>query len=230
MKFCLHAADLSNPVRPFEVAKHWAICVFKEFHDQGDEELRLGIPFTNPMNDRKNYSLPEFDFAKLAVIPQACSHTSSNISSNIPMEHSIEHSIETPSNIPSNDARQQTQIGFIKYVVDGTWRELATLLPKVRCMHWELSVLSDFVKLGSGSEQSVICCAECESSKHVNGAHVPGGRAMPRNTRGQLAGVAASGGATCPCQLTGAEVAAQQLPISRFTKFVLLLYSIQLLE
>lgn len=82
MTMAVHVADLSNPARPFKVAYPWARRVVQEFHEQGDEEQRLGMEFTNPLNNR------------------CC---------------------------PLPD----TQIGFIKYVIDKIWRLWGTLFPKV---------------------------------------------------------------------------------------------------
>ena len=40
----LHAADLSNPCRPYPLARRWAELVTEEFFAQGDRERRLGLP------------------------------------------------------------------------------------------------------------------------------------------------------------------------------------------
>ena len=45
-----------------QVAYPWARRVVQEFHEQGDEELRLGLEFTNPLNNR-SCLLPERDHA-----------------------------------------------------------------------------------------------------------------------------------------------------------------------
>ena len=51
MNFLMHAADLSNPARPFEAAKRWAWAIIDEFTQQGDMEKRLSLP-VSPMCDR----------------------------------------------------------------------------------------------------------------------------------------------------------------------------------
>lgn len=38
MKALVHAADIGNPTRPFEIAKKWAENIVSEFFDQGDKE------------------------------------------------------------------------------------------------------------------------------------------------------------------------------------------------
>jgi len=43
MKALVHAADIGNPTRPFELAKQWAFVLFKEFFDQGDKEKAFGV-------------------------------------------------------------------------------------------------------------------------------------------------------------------------------------------
>ncbi len=40
----LHAADLSNPCRPWPLAEVWATAVLEELFLQGDAEARLGLP------------------------------------------------------------------------------------------------------------------------------------------------------------------------------------------
>jgi hypothetical protein len=47
----LHGADLSNPVRPFGLAKKWAWSIIEEFSAQGDIEKKLNLP-VSPMCDR----------------------------------------------------------------------------------------------------------------------------------------------------------------------------------
>lgn len=39
----VHAADISNGSRPFEIAKRWGERIFKEFFSQGDKEKALGL-------------------------------------------------------------------------------------------------------------------------------------------------------------------------------------------
>ena len=43
-KYILHCADLSNPVRPFYLAKEWACRVSEEFNRQGEIEKARGLP------------------------------------------------------------------------------------------------------------------------------------------------------------------------------------------
>ena len=52
MNFLMHSADLSNPVRPFPLAKRWAYLIIDEFTQQGDMEKRLSLP-VSPMCDRE---------------------------------------------------------------------------------------------------------------------------------------------------------------------------------
>ena len=42
----LHAADLSNPCRPWPLAEAWATAVLEELFRQGDAEARLGLPLS----------------------------------------------------------------------------------------------------------------------------------------------------------------------------------------
>merc|ERR1712032_1505745 len=55
LRLLLHMADISNPLKPFEVYKLWASRVVEEFFLQGDEEKKLGIP-VGMLNDRDKVS------------------------------------------------------------------------------------------------------------------------------------------------------------------------------
>lgn len=46
MGIILHAADISNPMMPSEIAERWGKCVCEEFTDQANAERDLGIPVT----------------------------------------------------------------------------------------------------------------------------------------------------------------------------------------
>jgi hypothetical protein len=49
----IHAADLSNPVKPFYMYEKWVERVTDEFFAQGDEEKKRGVPIS-PMCDRSS--------------------------------------------------------------------------------------------------------------------------------------------------------------------------------
>jgi hypothetical protein len=40
----MHAADISNPTRPWHLCKRWAELVLQEFFNQGDREKELDLP------------------------------------------------------------------------------------------------------------------------------------------------------------------------------------------
>jgi hypothetical protein len=69
-KFFLHAADISNPTKPFSVCKEWALRVMDEFFSQGDREHELGIPM-QPLNDRSKVNIPQsqIGFIEFVVAP-----------------------------------------------------------------------------------------------------------------------------------------------------------------
>ena len=46
LKNALHAADISNPAKPWEYYQTWTDRVLKEFFDQGDKERALGLPIS----------------------------------------------------------------------------------------------------------------------------------------------------------------------------------------
>ena len=43
LKALVHAADVSNPTRPFDISKLWADAITKEFFLQGDREKEIGL-------------------------------------------------------------------------------------------------------------------------------------------------------------------------------------------
>jgi len=57
MNTIIHAADVSNPCRSWEVTRVWAVLCLEEFFAQGDRELMLGIP-VGFLNDREKINLP----------------------------------------------------------------------------------------------------------------------------------------------------------------------------
>ena len=57
LKIIVKTADLSNLFRPFDTASSWASTLVEECFSQGDEEQKLGIGFTSPMNDRNSLEL-----------------------------------------------------------------------------------------------------------------------------------------------------------------------------
>eukprot|EP01031_Cornospumella_fuschlensis_P029258 gene29258-35317_t len=70
-KILLHAADLSNPVRPFHMTRQWAERISVEFNDQVAREQALGMPFLGFMftPDEKSLCKNETTFANFVVAP-----------------------------------------------------------------------------------------------------------------------------------------------------------------
>ena len=70
LSMILHAADISNPVRPITIASKWADMVTQEFFAQGDLEKSKGYP-VSPMCDRQGTLLPETQvkFIEFIVAP-----------------------------------------------------------------------------------------------------------------------------------------------------------------
>jgi hypothetical protein len=66
----LHAADISNPARPPEVAARWADRVLAEFFAQGDAERAAGAPIS-PLCDRATTSRPgsQVNFIEFVAAP-----------------------------------------------------------------------------------------------------------------------------------------------------------------
>ena len=70
-KIILHAADLSNPVRPFHITKEWARRISIEFNDQYNREVELGMPTLAHMTSANEivFSKNEKGFASFVVAP-----------------------------------------------------------------------------------------------------------------------------------------------------------------
>ena len=66
----IHAADISNPTKPYSLSEKWAIRVSEEFYIQGDKEKQLDPPLT-PMYDRATANLANMQtgFIKGVVLP-----------------------------------------------------------------------------------------------------------------------------------------------------------------
>jgi hypothetical protein len=74
LELFLHFADVSNPLKPFNVCLKWAWRVLDEFFDQGDEEKKLGLP-VGMLNDRDKINRPgsQHGFINFLVAPLVCS-------------------------------------------------------------------------------------------------------------------------------------------------------------
>jgi len=67
--FILHAADVSNPVRPFVICKKWSDLVMEEFEMQGEQELKHGYPLSPNMGKNVDQSQSQIQFTRLIVQP-----------------------------------------------------------------------------------------------------------------------------------------------------------------
>jgi len=66
----LHAADIANPYKPFDICKKWAMVVVEEFFSQGDQEKAAGFD-VSPMFDRESTNLynMQMGFIEFVVAP-----------------------------------------------------------------------------------------------------------------------------------------------------------------
>ncbi|KAF9344780.1 hypothetical protein BGX26_003926 [Mortierella sp. AD094] len=66
----LHAADISNAVKPWDICKHWSDLVVQEFFRQGDIEKAQNLP-VSPNMDRAQYNQPQISlgFSDFVVQP-----------------------------------------------------------------------------------------------------------------------------------------------------------------
>ena len=71
MKLLLKTADISNVSRPFSLADKWCDVLCEEFFRQGDNEKKMGIELTSPLNDRENPDKPksQIGFYNFICIP-----------------------------------------------------------------------------------------------------------------------------------------------------------------
>jgi cAMP-specific phosphodiesterase 4 len=73
----LHCADISNPMRPWELCHRFADMVLDEFFAQGDKERELGVP-VQFLNDRTKVNRPnsQVGFIEFVIAPmcEACVH------------------------------------------------------------------------------------------------------------------------------------------------------------
>lgn len=58
----LHAADISNPCKPWKICESWADLVLSEFFLQGDKEKEMGIP-VQMLNNRETVNKPSSQVA-----------------------------------------------------------------------------------------------------------------------------------------------------------------------
>jgi len=70
LELCVHGADVSAQVRPFEVAREWTYLLFDEFFRQGDLEKEMGLPVSF-LCDRETTVVPKTQpgFLNFIVLP-----------------------------------------------------------------------------------------------------------------------------------------------------------------
>ncbi len=71
MEIILHACDISNPFKPFNIYFEWTDRVLKEFWLQGDQERKLNIPISYLM-DRYTVNMAKSQVGFIDVIAQPC--------------------------------------------------------------------------------------------------------------------------------------------------------------
>lgn len=70
LSLLLHAADISNPSRPWAVCQRWTKLVMEEFWTQGDRERSLGLPITFMMDRYAvNVAKSQVGFIDMIVAP-----------------------------------------------------------------------------------------------------------------------------------------------------------------
>ncbi|KAL7470678.1 hypothetical protein ACHAXS_010912 [Conticribra weissflogii] len=69
LKILLHAADISNPAKPTDLAKYWAECCLAECFAQGDREDELSLPIS-PLCDRQTVKKADSQISFLQFVIQ----------------------------------------------------------------------------------------------------------------------------------------------------------------
>jgi len=69
-KVLLHSADISNPTKPWDLCREWALRVLDEYANQGDQEKQMGIP-VQVLNDREKVNRPnsQIGFIEFIITP-----------------------------------------------------------------------------------------------------------------------------------------------------------------
>jgi high affinity cGMP-specific 3',5'-cyclic phosphodiesterase 9 len=69
-KLLLHACDIANLCKPFEISRKWSLLVLEEFFLQGDKEKELNMQ-VQPLNDRDKVNIPmsQIGFIEFMVAP-----------------------------------------------------------------------------------------------------------------------------------------------------------------
>jgi hypothetical protein len=78
LNILIHAADISNPTKPFEVYSQWADKVMSEFFAQGDKEKELGLPCSFLCN-RETVTIPNAQIGFIDGIVNPFFETLTNI-------------------------------------------------------------------------------------------------------------------------------------------------------
>ena len=70
MKAMVHAADIGNPTRTFDIAFKWARQIVREFYHQGDKERALGFDISM-LCDRHtvNFAGSQIGFINFVIAP-----------------------------------------------------------------------------------------------------------------------------------------------------------------
>jgi cAMP-specific phosphodiesterase 4 len=70
LKALVHAADIGNPTRPFDIAKKWGVNIVKEFFHQGDKEKALGIEISFGCDrSNSNFAKSQIGFFDFMIYP-----------------------------------------------------------------------------------------------------------------------------------------------------------------
>jgi len=70
LMWLFRASDISHSAKPWEVHREWSHRITQEFHAQGDEEKRLGLP-VSPLCDRDDFNMAKAQcgFLQFVCIP-----------------------------------------------------------------------------------------------------------------------------------------------------------------
>ena len=67
LAMCMHAADVSNPAKRWELSSEWACRVMEEFFRQGEQETKLGLP-VSPFMDRNKTDIGKCQAGFISIL------------------------------------------------------------------------------------------------------------------------------------------------------------------
>ncbi|XP_076443536.1 high affinity cAMP-specific and IBMX-insensitive 3',5'-cyclic phosphodiesterase 8A-like isoform X2 [Babylonia areolata] len=121
-RMLIKCADVSNPLRPWNICSVWAERIAEEYCSQTDEEKARGLPVVMPVFDRKTFSIPKSQTSFIDVfitdmfdawdyycdIPQLMSHLQDNYRNWEELEEKAKENASCPTTTTTTTATTAT--------------------------------------------------------------------------------------------------------------------------